>query len=79
MAIYLNYLDPSWTPDNTILFSLMPGFEIDQMLIPSALLKSLSFDVGCVSRQEPELNSWLSLYGDANWGNMANVKGSRTK
>jgi hypothetical protein len=71
-------LDPSFTPDNTVIFSEIDDENGDeQIMIPTAMVLSLDNHVECAKRGEDAYHNVLQLPGNADW-NFANIKGSPT-
>ena len=81
IATYLQTLNPSFTPANTVLFSNIQGFPgIQQMLIPPQLLGSsggLNINVQCYQKSDQAGQALLSQYGPAAYSNF-NIQGSPT-
>ncbi|KAI1096564.1 hypothetical protein F5B19DRAFT_437063 [Rostrohypoxylon terebratum] len=67
------------TPDNTVVMSIAEGFNKLQLLIPPGLMGAkagLNLKVQCAAKKDTDAIKRISLYGEADWYSLNNVKGT---
>jgi Family of unknown function (DUF5910) len=73
-------VDPTFDASTTALFSTIDGFDLNQLLIPKALIGpngGQTFNVQCAQAGDQASVDVISVYGEAqydSWG----IKGSKT-